>query len=896
MKKQYLNALCGVTFVLLGTMAAQAYDFYWDGIYYDITDDEMKEVEVTYRNDDYNSYSGGVVIPSHAYYDGHTYSVMSIGDSAFYECSGLASVAISNGMTSIGNHDFSYCTYLTSVTIPDGMRSIGSYAFRSCVSLTSVDFPDGVTYIGDNAFLNCKNLTSVDIPNGVTSIEKSTFDGCSNLTSVTIPDGVTYIGSFAFRNCIHLTSVNIPNGVTSIGIEIFHECNSLTSITIPDGVTSIGSRAFSGCNSLTSITIPDGVTSIANYAFEKCSSLASVSIPDEVTSLGVSVFEDCSGLTSVTIGSGVTSIGTWAFRGCHSLTSVVWNAMNCEDFADVNTPFYYYSDKTTYNNFDVRGKITTFTFGDNVKHIPAYLCSGMNNLVSVTIPDEVTSIGEYAFRNCDKLTAIIVDTANPAYCSLDGVLFNKNVTTLVAYPTGRQGAYTIPDEVTNIGSCAFEGCSGLTSVSIPDGVTSIEEGAFSSCNALQEIHCHASIPPTLGSLDTQWDDPFSDVPTSVVLYVPCGAEGAYLAAEGWSVFTTVIGVAPQVQVSADDAAMGTATVTQPVECVDGVAEAVIEATANEDYHFTQWSDGNTDNPRTLTVTEDVALTAQFAINTYLVTAEADNTEHGSVTGSGEYEPGTASTIEAIPTEGYHFVQWNDGNTDNPRTLIVTEDVTLTAQFTINTYLVTAEADDTEHGSVTGSGEYEHGTTSTIEAIPAEGYRFVQWSDGNTDNPRTLIVAENMVLTAEFALATYQVNINTSNPNMGTVIGSGTYEHGTTAAIAAIPAEGYRFVQWSDDNTDNPRTLIITEDVELTAEFESIVTTGLDDVNRQQVVTTDHRNILVYGASDSVLSVYTVQGVCLYRGTAEAEPAIIPVPSAGMYVVMVGEEMVKVVVR
>ena len=184
----------------------------------------------------------------------------------------------------------------------------------------------------------------------------------------------------------------------------------------------------------------------------------------------------------------------------------------------------------------------------------------------------------------------------------------------------------------------------------------------------------------------------------------------------------------------------------------------------------------------------------------------------------------------------------------------------------------------------------------IQATPNADYIFTQWSDGNTDNPRTVTVTGDTLFTALFAPAVCQVQLGTNDPFMGNVTGGGEYAYGTSITIEAVPAEGYRFVQWSDGNTDNPRTVEVTDNMALTAEFASKETTGLDDATHRLAVTTDHRNILVYGAAGNALSVYNVQGVCLYHGTAEADPAIIPVPSAGLYVIMAGEDMVKVVVR
>ena len=335
-------------------------------------------------------------------------------------------------VTSIGDQAFYNCTSLTSVTIPDSVTSIGDRAFRCCISLTSVTIPDSVTSIGEEAFYGCWDLTRLTIPGSVTSIDKDAFCFCSSLTSVTIPDSVTSIGDSAFYGCESLTSVTIPDSVTSIGSCAFYGCASLTSVTIPDSVTSIGGSAFYGCTSLTSVTIPDSVTSIGGSAFYNCKSLTSVTISGSVTSIGWSAFYGCASLTSVTIPDSVTSIGGSAFYDCSSLTSV-------------------------------------------------------------TIPDSVTSIGNCAFASCTSLTGIWVAEGNSHYANdASGVLFNKDKTTLVQCP-GAFAAYTVPNSVTSIGEYAFSHCTSLTSVTIPNSVTSIGEHAFSYCTSLTSVTISDSV-------------------------------------------------------------------------------------------------------------------------------------------------------------------------------------------------------------------------------------------------------------------------------------------------------------------------------------------------------------------------------------------------------------------
>ena len=207
--------------------------------------------------------------------------------------------------------------------IPNSVTSIGDYAFYGCSGLTSITIPNDVTTIGNSAFSDCSGLTSVTIGNSVTSIGWGAFYGCSRLKSVTIGNSVTSIGSYAFSDCSGLTSVTIPNGVTSIGDHAFDGCSGLTSVTIPNSVTSIGNSAFSDCSGLTSVTIGNSVTSIGSSAFYFCIGLKSVTLPNSVTGIGDSAFSWCTGLTSVSIPNSVMSIGHFAFSNCTGLKNFI---------------------------------------------------------------------------------------------------------------------------------------------------------------------------------------------------------------------------------------------------------------------------------------------------------------------------------------------------------------------------------------------------------------------------------------------------------------------------------------------------------------------------------------------------------------------------------------------
>jgi len=275
----------------------------------------------------------------------------------------------------------------------------------------------------------------------------------------------------------------------------YYQQSNIKTLVINDGVTKIGNFAFADCRNLTgTLTIPNSVTSIGDYAFYFCWGLTSFTIPNSVISIGESAFWNCSSLTgTVTIPNSVASIGSGPFAACYNITAIDVDANNPNYSSDNGVLFD--KNKTTLIQYPA-GKIGAYTIPNSVTFIEQYAFTGCYGLTSVIIPNSIIKIKDLAFYGSSGLTEINVDVSNPNYSSVNGVLFNKNKTTLIRYPAGKTGAYTIPNSVTLIGHYAFYYCSSLTAVTIPNSVVSIGEWAFVNCSSLIAV----TIPNSVTSI------------------------------------------------------------------------------------------------------------------------------------------------------------------------------------------------------------------------------------------------------------------------------------------------------------------------------------------------------------------------------------------------------------
>ncbi len=469
-------------------------------LYYDLYS-STKTAEVSSNYD----ISGYLVIPSTVDYDGTTYSVTSIGSSAFSSCSGLTSVTIPNSVTSIGESAFELC----------GLKSEHITDIAAWCKIDFGDYEANPLYYAHKLYLNGTEVKGLVIPNSVTGIKDYAFYNCSGLTSVTIPNSVTSIGEGAFEGCSGLKSVTIGNSVTSIGVDAFEACYGLTSVTIPDSLQNCGSHAFP---STVNINYGDGTPAVVNgFLLSKdrstllClfyTSSETVIISNTVTSIGEGAFYNCSGLKSVIIGNSVTSIGGSAFADCTNMLSINVQGDNPK-YTSINGVLY---DKSLTVLICCPGAKNTISIPNTVTSIGESAFEGCSGLTSVTIPNSVTSIGESAFEGCSGLTSVTIPNSVTSirecafrYCS---GLTSVHITDIAAWCKINFGNYgsnplyyahrlyhsgkevknlVIPNSVTEIKDYAFYNCSGLTSVTIPNSVTEIKDYAFYNCYGLRSV-------------------------------------------------------------------------------------------------------------------------------------------------------------------------------------------------------------------------------------------------------------------------------------------------------------------------------------------------------------------------------------------------------------------------
>jgi hypothetical protein len=475
-------------------------------------------------------------------------SVTTIGNWAFEGCTGLVAITIPSGVTGIGWRAFIGCERLTDITVMPGSAT---YSSRDGFLLTfdektliacpagkagAAVVPDGVTSIGNSSFFGCTFLTSIAFPESVTRIDGWAFYDCTSLTVLAIPSDVTAIGSFAFGWCTSVSTLTIPSGVTSIGDRAFYCCFSLKSIAVMPGSTAYSSReglllnadgttlVVCPAGSTGVVVVPTGVTRIENAAFVSCDAVSTIAFPATAADIGPEACAGCHGLSRIYFaGDAPLSVGVDAFSGVSGIVYYTARTKGWTNpFHGLTTASVTYETSgfqwallsnggvtiTGYTGFggDIVvpasidglpvteiGYLAFYNHAVTAARLPStivkiadfafYRCP----LTYANVPASVRSIGKEAFARCSPLTSIDVEVDNPSYSAYGGMLFTKDMGTLLQCPAGKPDAVDLPDTVTEIAPFAFEGCSKITTVHLPATIARIGEGAFSACYELLTI-------------------------------------------------------------------------------------------------------------------------------------------------------------------------------------------------------------------------------------------------------------------------------------------------------------------------------------------------------------------------------------------------------------------------
>lgn len=771
-----------------------------------------------------------------------------IGAYAFNKCTGLTSLTLEPGVKTIEAYAFSGCSKIPSLTIPDTVTAIGNSAFSQCSAMAELKLSPATKSYGNGVFSYCSKLTSVVLPDGLTAVVDSMFMQCANLASVTIPDSVTAIGPRAFGYCKNLPAVTIPEGVTVIDDYAFNSCAKLTSLRIPNKVTRIGKNAFYGATALTALSLGSSVETIDNFAFYNCKNLPVVMLPDSVKTLGTSAFNRCEKMQTITFGTGLESIGGMCFNYCGSLEAYVVPEANAAFTG--RDGILYNKEMTVLVSYPQGKKDKTYDVPGTVTEFAAYAIYTVPALEQITLPEGLTTLNELsmaddtalgaihlpksvtfvhyrALEGCTAMPAIEVDPDNGAYCSIDGVLFDKAAETLVYYPQGRTtDLYVVPDGVTAIGQNAFNDCAALGGirtndvkaigievfrgdknlkyVDLSDTVETVDAGAFYNCSgittltgtkALREIGANAFY--SCSSLT------YVLLPAVTLL-----GETAF----NYCNKVTRVAIGPDIQ-TIMSGAFNNCKALEQVYFLGGVPGSISTKM------FVSKQAG-------MTVYYDAARASEWAPNgetTWAGLKIAPTTFHTVLYRDVNHQilleqpvgDGHAAIVPPVPERpGLTFLGWSEDASS------VTADMDIIARYEGVSDVVKVTASAGANGTITPAGEteYFYESKAVYEMTPAEGYHVASvLVDGvyvGTMSAYTFdSLTEDRTIAVTFArtehMVTYVDGLN------GQTVAILYAEDGGSVIPPQAPAHtGYTFSGWSADS-DN-----ITADTVITANYET----------------------------------------------------------------------------
>ncbi len=909
----------------------------WCGIeFYSSGSNPLDEASDLYFN---NELLVDIVIPS---------GVTKIGDYAFSGARDVASLSIPSSVTSIGGESFNACSGLQTITVESGNAYYDSRENCNALINTSTNrlmqasanafIPNSVEIIGNDAFMYTGPTTLV-IPNSVTTIESYAFYGCK-ATSISLGTGVTSIGQYAF--VFSQWYQNQPDGILYLDDWCVEYKGILdAAITIQEGTKHIASSAFKFNSDIVEVTLPSTLEDIGEYSFYNSNNITTINIlastpptlqgyTSTPQNFSASVFSSATVWTPCPTAAVYRSNDRWRnFANIRSEQTSQYNiVVQTEDInrGDVSGEGYYTcetevtitatpnsgyrflswndgnednprtitvgGDSTFVASFkvvhtvvasagengsiDPSGTITVdegedilFTFSPNAGYrIASVIIDGTNNIT----PQVYNNV--YTLSNITANHTIAVEFEEiPVYVITATVIGNGTITPIgdVNINEGESQSYTIvPSNGNRLVSVVVDGSFNVTEQLVNGVYTFVNVTADHTIVATFEEIPYYTISVSAGSHGTI-------SPSTDVSIIEGGSQTFTFSADACYEIGDVRVDDVTIRLDENNSYTFTnLTANHTVEATFDILTYTISVTASEHgsvTHNDEVGDAivNCSDSQSFTIEADDScrlvrvmvdgvnvtnqlvngvytftnVTANHTIDVvfeeiplYTISVSTNNDEFGSVTGSGTYMEGTDVTITATPSYDYHFVSWDDNNTDNPRTFTATSDGVYVATFARNQCTITALASDSNFGSVSGGGTYDVGATVTLTAIPNAGYRFLSWNDDNTDNPRTIVVDGDSTFIASFR-ALYTISVIANNDEGGLVSGSGIYDEGAEVVITATPNVGYCFIEWNDASTDTLRTITVTSDSTFVAEFSATAHRAVDTTVTSYLTLDEH---------------------------------------------------------